>query len=158
MRKLETADDIEKALSGLMPVALSERVTEEIEAEIDALAGDEGNDFSGYFRWQAVAGFAAAIALALVVFSLGDKLGAEAGASINPQTEEEIPEMVFLAETDRVEVMADEGLFVDAGGSAVRKVRVRMVANSQIRDEETGIVVQLTEPREELYMVPVSNF
>jgi len=54
--------------------------------------------------------------------------------------------------------MSDEGLYIDTGGSAVRKVRIRVIEESQIRDEETGFVVMLTEPREEMYMVPVSNF
>ncbi len=68
------------------------------------------------------------------------------------------PELIYLSESDRVEAMSDEGLFVDSGGSAVRKLRVRVIEESQIRDEETGIVVMLTEPREEMYMVPVSTF
>lgn len=66
--------------------------------------------------------------------------------------------MVFLTGSDRVEDAEDEGLFVDTGGSAVRKIRFRVVEETQVRDEETGIIVMLTEPREEQYMVPVSTF
>ena len=68
-----------------------------------------------------------------------------------------LPEMVFLSDVDRWRI-SDEGLYVDSGGSAVRKVRVRVVEESQIRDEETGIIVMLTEPREEMYMVAGQHF
>ena len=66
--------------------------------------------------------------------------------------------MVVLAETDRVEEMSDAGLFVHAGGSAIRKLRVRVVEESRVRDRETGIELTVTAPRQETYLVPVSTF
>jgi len=158
VRKLETADDIEKALSGLMPVALSGRVCGEIGDALDELAGDTRMESAKFGKWPAIAGVAAAIALGLVVFLPESEAGPRSAEAESSQAEDGKSEMVFLTESDRIENVADEGLFVDAGGSAVRKVRVRVVEESRIRDEETGIVVMLTEPREELYMVPVSNF
>ena len=158
MRRPETAEEMEKALSRLMPVALGGRVTEEIENEIDLLAGDAAADSSKPVRWGAIYGVAAAISLGALIFFLKPGAGNVPVAATNPQAAEEMPEMVFLAESDRVEDVEDEGLFVDAGGSAVRKVRVRVVGESRIRDEETGIVLMLTEPREELHMVPISDF
>lgn len=156
MRKLETADDIEKALSGLMPVALSDRVCEEIGDALDELAGDTETASAKMAKWPAITGLAAAIILGLFFFSPG--AGPDSVEASGPQPRDIGPEMVFLTETDRVEDVADEGLFVDAGGSAVRKVRVRVVEESRIRDKETGIVMMLSEPREELYMMPVSTF
>jgi hypothetical protein len=35
---------------------------------------------------------------------------------------------------------------------------VRVVGESRILDEETGIEVTLTEPRKEMYLLPVSAF
>lgn len=154
MRKLETAEDIDKALSRLMPVALSQRVTEEIEDEIDARA----IELSQPARWKAIIGAAAVISLGVLIFFLKPEVGTEHVAAINPKAAVEMPDMVFLAETDRVEDVEDEGLFVDAGGSAVRQVRVRVVEESRIRDEATGIIVMLSQPREELHMVPINSF
>jgi hypothetical protein len=54
--------------------------------------------------------------------------------------------------------MSDEGLFVDSGGSAMRRLKVQVVEESKVRDNESGIVVTLCEPREEMYLVPVSTF
>ena len=64
----------------------------------------------------------------------------------------------MLRQADRVEEVSDDGLYVDAGGSAVRRLRVRVVEESRMRDEETGIVVNLTAPREETYLLPISTF
>jgi len=158
VRRLETADDIEKALLGLMPVALSDRATEEIEGVIDELSGEVSGKSAKFVNWPALTGVAAAIAVGLVVFFPDPEVAKDSANSNVSQADGEVPEMVFLAESDRVEGVEDEGLFVDTGGSAVRKLRVRVVVESRLRDEETGFVVMLTEPRDEFYMVPVSEF
>jgi len=158
MQKLDPTYDIEKALARLMPTALSESASKEINGLIDELAGEENYNSPTKYKWPAIVGIAAAIAFGIFVFKATPNIAPALTSTKNIQTEEASPTMSFLSETDRVENMKDEGLFVDAGGSAVRKVRVRVVEESQIRDEETGIVMMLTEPREELYMVPVSTF
>jgi hypothetical protein len=161
MRKLETANDIEKALAGLMPVALSGRACDEIEDMLDELAGDaQFVEFKSakLGKWAVVGGAAAAVALVLVVISSGSAAKKAVSVSSLEQLADDAPELVFITESDRVEGVRDEGLFVDAGGSAIRKVRVRVIEKRQMRDEETGIIVMLTEPREEMYMVPVSTF
>lgn len=67
-------------------------------------------------------------------------------------------ESTVLSELDRVEKIFDDGLFVDGAGSAVRKVRVRVIEESLIRDVHSGILVTVSEPRQEMYMVPVNSF
>lgn len=161
MRKLETADDIENALGRLMPVALSERAGTELDEMIDSLSGNlevEGSEPGWNVKWRVFGGIAAAAAFAALIFSSGPSSEKDLSDSTTRNVSDEAAEVVFLTESDRVEEVSDEGLYVDAGGSAVRKVRVRVVEESQLRDEETGIVVMLTEPREETYMVPVSTF
>jgi hypothetical protein len=156
MRKPDAHEEMEKALMRLMPVGLSEGAQSEIEAQIDELSGEVGvvrYDFSRPAKWLAATGIAAAVAIGVAVFPIGGEKSSPVSAA--PQVD---PGLVFLTASDRVEDVSDEGLFVDAGGSAIRKVRVRVVEESRIRDEETGIVVMLTEPREEMYSVPVSTF
>ncbi len=150
--------EMEKSLSRLMPVAISDGAQERMEEMLDGLAGDSRTarfDFRKSARWLGVGGLAAALGLSAYLFipyQNGLAKSTDAAAAGLP------PELVYLSESDRVEGVSDEGLFVDSGGSAVRKVRVRMVEESRIRDEETGIIVMLTEPREEMYSVPVSTF
>ena len=54
--------------------------------------------------------------------------------------------------------MADEGWVVDEDGAAMQAVRVRVVEANTLRDELTGIVVQVADPREEMILTPVSTF
>lgn len=156
MHKSEPFAEIEDALARLMPAALSDGVQAVISERLGELCGDAqlaGVEHVRFPRWIAASGIAAALVLGFVVFP---RPGAD--ISRKPLAAEEVPSVVILNEADRVEQVSDEGLFVDSGGSAVRKVRVRVVEESRIRDEESGIVVTLSEPREEMYLVPVSTF
>lgn len=153
-------EEMEKALSRLMPVAVSEDAQERMDEMLDQLAGDSKVarfDFRKSAKWLAAGGIAAALGLGAYVSVPDQNNPLKAIESVSNQNDLE-PELIFLSESDRVEGVSDEGLYIDSGGSAVRKVRIRVVGESQIRDEETGIVVMLTEPREEMYMVPVSTF
>lgn len=158
MPRLETTDDIEKALFRLMPVALSGPASEENDNLIDELAGDTIDRSKKTISWRFFTAVAAAITIGWFVALSGPEAGTKHVASTDSQAGKEMSEMVFLTGSDRVEDAEDEGLFVDTGGSAVRKIRFRVVEETQVRDEETGIIVMLTEPREEQYMVPVSTF
>jgi hypothetical protein len=40
----------------------------------------------------------------------------------------------------------------------MRAMRLSVVEENNLLDEETGIVMQITEPREEFLLVPVSTF
>lgn len=154
MRKPEPFSEIEEALKRLMPVGLSEGVRMEVEAQLDELCGDAElvNPVVAKFpKWRAAGGIAAALLLGLVIFHGGNDALREPVAAAES-------DFVLLNGADRVEGMSDEGLFVDSGGSAMRKLKVRVVEESKVRDKESGIVVTLSEPREEMYLVPVSTF
>ncbi len=153
MREADPHEEMEKALLRLMPSALSSAAQAEMEAQIDELAGEGEairHDFSRWAKW--LGGFAAAVAIGVFAFPFGNR---ETAPLVGMAEDDG---MVVLTELDRVENVHDEGLFVDAGGSAVRKMSVRVVGESRILDEETGIEVTLTEPRKEMYLLPVSNF
>ena len=146
--------ETEKALQRLIPVGLSEGVQEELDAQFDELAGGQLIHFRAAVRWVAGIGMAAAIAMGLFVgFSKvgvsGNELAGLDGTKMDA---------VFLEEGDRLEQVSDDGLYVDAGGSAVRKLRMRMVEESRIRDGETGIIVDVSVPRDETYLLPINTF
>ena len=63
-----------------------------------------------------------------------------------------------MGESDRIESMTDEGWQEDSDGSAMRAMRLRVVEENSVLDEETGIVMQVSEPREEILLMPVSAF
>jgi hypothetical protein len=160
MHKSEALADIEKSLQKLMPVSLSEEAQCEMHEMFDRLAAgsDRTAPMKSSIRHVTIWSAAAAIVAACFVFL--PKLASDEGAlRINENFSASASYgMEFLSEADRVEIIQDKGLYVDTGGSAVRKVRVRVVEERQIKDKETGIIVMLTEPREETYMIPVSMF
>lgn len=154
MQERDVIRDTEEALQRLMPVGLSAGLQEGLEECFDELAGESKMDFYAVAKRIAAIGAVAVLVAGLVLGMIkiqtpGDRLAG---------LDEAEPDVVFLEELDRVEDVSDEGLYVDAGGSAVRKLRVRVVEESRIRDEETGIVVDLSAPREETYLVPISTF
>lgn len=153
MREAVRYEEMEKALRRLVPAALSESAQAEMEARLDELSGDAGvirHDFSRWAKW--LGGIAAAVTIGVLAIPFGNQ---ESAPLVGIAEDDG---MVVITELDRVENVLDEGLFVDAGGSAVRKMSVRVVGESRILDEETGIEVTLTEPRKEMYLLPVSTF
>lgn len=165
MPKLEPYSEIEDALMRLMPVGMGQAAHSELESQLDELCGDadfEGGDVGmpkvlRFPKWIAASGIAAALLLGFVLFPKGAKVG---GDVVSPASvgADEAPSVVLLTEVERVEQLSDEGLFVDSGGSAVRKFRRQVVGESKLLDKESGIEVTLSEPREEIYLVPVSTF
>ena len=160
MREADRYDAMEKALLRLMPAALSETAQAGMEAQLDELSGSAEllsgsaellrHDFPRWAKW--LGGIAAAVTIGVFAFPFGSQ---ESAPLVGVAEDDG---MVVIAELDRVENVLDEGLFVDAGGSAVRKMSVRVVGESRILDEETGIEVTLTEPRREMVLLPVSTF
>lgn len=154
MQGRDIISETEAALRRLMPVGLSEGSRKELEAEFEELAGGGAIGFGLAAKWVAGVGFAAIVLLGLFLGVVKTQMPVDGLVGLDGAA----PDVVFLEESDRVEDVSDEGLYVDAGGSAVRKLRVRLVEETRMRDEETGIVVDLTEPREETYLVPISTF
>ncbi len=154
----EAVEAVEAALARLMPPALSEDCQFEIEAMIDELAGPEVAEIVEMplhrsQRWLIGSGIAAAVAglLALVPFLKNTPSHVTAAIS------EETAGLVLVGESDRVEAMTDEG-WQDSDGSAMHAVRLNVVAENSLRDVETGITMQISEPREELLLTPISAF
>jgi hypothetical protein len=104
--------------------------------------------------WPLVGGIAAAI-VALVVVSHTFHPAAPAAtarATTDPQPFE------LVGESDRVEAIRDDGWRESPEGSAMRAMRLRVVEENSLLDHETGIVMRISEPRDELLLMPVSAF
>jgi hypothetical protein len=156
------ADPIETILARLMPPALSQNCQEEIEAMIGELAGPEPEKVveisSG--RWLVRCliggGIAAAIGAVFAIFPVMQESRDSRVAMSLPQ--ESTSGFVLVSESDRIESMIDEGWREGADGSAMHAMRLSAVEENSVLDEESGMVVKISEPREEILLMPVSAF
>lgn len=141
---------VENILARLMPPALSVNGQHEIEAMLDELAGPVNQPSTrSWSRWIIGGGIAASLAAALAIPRLTSPPAAVAVAT---------PEILLVGESDRVESMTDEGWREIPDGSTMRAMRVRVVEENSFLDEETGIVMRVSEPREELLLMPITAF
>lgn len=151
-------EEIEAILARLMPTALSERAEAEIGETIDQLAMDAGLEIPSIrpvaARWPWVTGAAAAAVFAAFVFwkPADSQQSADAPAILDA------PELVRISHSDTLQAVIQEGWSDDVGGKPHQALRLQMVARQQILDEETGIVMTVSEPREEVLLVPVHTF
>ncbi|MDP3851455.1 MAG: hypothetical protein Q8Q59_13180 [Luteolibacter sp.] len=148
-------DPVETILARLMPPALSVSGQREIEAMLDELAGPAVAKIPKPHRFHfplIAGGIAAAFAAAAVIFPLAHPLSPSGEAGITS------PDIVLVSESDRVESMSDEGWRDSPDGSTMRAMRLNVIEENSLLDEETGIVIQVSEPREELLLMPISTF
>jgi hypothetical protein len=155
-------DPVETILARLMPPALSEQGQRNIAAMLDELAGMPGDAAPAKpasmvvrFRRPFIGGLAAALVATLVAWPLVFPPSRPPVAS-NPQ--EPAPEMVLVSESGSIRAISDDGWREDADGSAMRALHLSVVEEEKLYDEETGIVMLVSEPREELLLMPVSTF
>jgi hypothetical protein len=156
---MQAPDPIETILARLMPPALSQGSQVEIDAMIDGLAGPEAENIveisSGRWLVRAVigGGIAAAIGAMVAIFPM---ISATRVAAVLPMPA--ASGLVLISESDRIESMTDEGWQENPEGSAMRAVRLNAVEENNVRDEETGMVVIISEAREEILLMPISAF
>ncbi|MEI6178870.1 MAG: hypothetical protein WCS43_18400 [Verrucomicrobiota bacterium] len=142
-----------------MPSALSETGQHEIEEMIDELAAtSQVSAPSGHpwFRRIAVGGIAAAGVAAACFFPMVQRPAALTTATAPSASS--APGFVLVGESDRVESMTDEGWLENQDGSTMQATRLSVVEENTLRDVETGIVISISEPREEILLMPVSAF
>lgn len=157
---MHDAAQVEAMLSRLMPPGLSDDGQRGIEDMLDELAGPPvvvaaaKPGHGSWMRRMFAGGIAAAGVTAALVFPL-----APAPSPVTASATVETPaEFVLVGESDRIESTTDEGWVEDSDGSAMQALRLSVIEENSIRDEETGIVMQVSEPREEYLLMPVSAF
>lgn len=159
---------LETRLAQLMPVALSDQGAHELETLVDRLAQDlplhsiqapQAIPFTAVenrrtFPWFGGAAAAAAgwLAAVLIPFTSSPE---DHFVATKPIHEERL---VLIGETDVVESIVDEGWISNPDGIEMQAVRVLIRAENRLRDAETGIVVKISEPREEMIYLPVTAF
>jgi hypothetical protein len=159
---MQAPDPIEAVLARLMPPALGQNSQFEIDSMIDELAGsrvpERGSIVS--LRWLirtlAAGGIAASFGALYAVFPLVGS-SPDSRVTIYPPRET-LSGLVLVSESDRIESMTDEGWQEDPDGSAMHALRLIAVEENSVRDEESGMVVQISEPREEILLTPITAF
>lgn len=147
---------IEKILGRLMPPALSEQGQRGIELMLDELAAEVPNAKPRPRRWWlAASGIAAALVAGFFAIQLIRVNDSPGGALA---TADAADEFVVMSESGRVETVTDEGWSESPDGAALRAMRLRVVEENRVYDEESGIVMNISQPREELLLMPVSAF
>ena len=166
---MQVPDSVEEMLTRLMPHAMSKGGQVSIEEMLDELMGPEELDELEEVTPTKATGTGSP-AKKLIPLGLAAALGALAVVHLNDTPEKpavavahEMPStvaagMVLIGEEDRVEEMTDDGWVSDPDGTTMQAVRMRVVQENTMRDEETGMVFQLTEPREEMVLIPVTSF
>lgn len=159
---MESPEDIEKALSRLMPSAISGKGQQSMEDLIDSLAAGEEvlAEMPRKSPWPWLGGIGAAAAAVVIAWSLpaGDQ-GAGAPTLVaagNPASGE--GGIVLLGQSERVEAAVPDDWMSESDGVAYRAWRVRVVDEERVQDLETGYEVLVSRPREEVRLMPVTAF
>jgi len=157
-----------KLRRSLMPVALSEPATTSIHSMLDELAGvktissvvpkSPGNPktIPWYAAAAAVAGLLA-ISPWLASPAL-EKIGYHSNYELKQSIETTDQNMRIIDESTHLAWFEDEGWIDDPDGGALHAVRMRVVEEDRLLDEETGLIVHIFSPREEMLLMPVSTF
>ena len=164
---------IEERLSQLTPPAISENGQAMLGQTIDELAGVEpcldqvhgGKNPAVTVRsrmkdwpWKA----AAAVALlAVPAVMLIDQDDASPSLTTNASTGDPLfsSELVVLKSTNRIDGREEDGLIIPRDGSSPHyRYRYHVTDEEQIRDDQTGTIVTLRQPRQEIVTIPVTQF
>ncbi len=154
-------DPIETILARMMPPALSAEGQRGIEDMLDELAGPLPQiiPVKPWFRRPWVRGVAAAgIAAAVLLPLASPRLLQTAPMPVVVLEQESADGVVLVGESGRIKSISAQGWQENPDGTALRTLRMRVVEENQFLDEETGIVMLVSEPREEYLLMPVSAF
>jgi len=152
---MRDANQVEDVLARLMPPGLTAEGQRGIESMIDDLAAADGSRDGKRRLPFYVGGMAAALAAGFFAIHIINRDLPRLAEHIAIEDSEEF---TLVSESDRIEDMIDEGWSDTPDGSAMRTLRLRVVEESKLLDETTGIVMNISQPREEILLMPVSAF
>ncbi len=172
---MDKYQSIEDKLNSLVPPSISEHGQSRMEDAIDQLAGLEQagpskidempatltkkwNKGNGGGGWKAAAALAL-LAVPVVMF-LNKEESAPSIAHLDSGTEVvNLSELVVLRSMNRIDGREDDGLIIPVNGSSPHyRYRYRVTDEEQVRDDETGTVITLRQPRQEIVTIPVTRF
>jgi hypothetical protein len=157
---MQALDPIETILARLMPPALSQDCQHDIDTMLDELAaplaenGVASPSGKTLPRWLLGGGIAAAVAGLLAVFAFQRDTPKSDTIASAPAS----PDFVLVSGSDRIESVTDEGQHENFDGSAMHALRLSAVEENNVRDQQSGMVVQISARRDEFLFTPVTSF
>lgn len=164
---------IEEKLQRLVPPVLSEDGLERMNETIDHLARTDDVSRESLtklstkrFTFQTLQrGKVAAIVVALVIptVMIHSWLSRSRDTSLavnEPQLTPGVPtQMVLLRSSNVIDARENDGLIVPYDGAAPHyRYRYHIIDEAQVQDPETGAVITLRQPRQEVVTIPVTQF
>lgn len=152
---METPESMERMLrQRLVPRGFTDRGMSGMEALIDGLAGVEGGGRKKS-RKPWMFGIAASLAMAAVISWSVSRMGDEAVAEIAALG----PVVSLVSESEAVVAAEKADAYLsDDDGTLLQGWYVEVLSEEMFHDGETGEVVKVRQPRDELVLVPVSTF
>lgn len=156
---MESPEEIEKALSRLMPASISEEGKRSLDQLIDGLAaGETVVEMPRKSAWPWLGGIGAAAAAVVIAMNLPAGGPAAGTVAVNLPAEAGDGGIVLIRQSERVENAEPDGWMSETDGVAHRAWRVRVIDEERLRDLETGYEVLVSRPREEVILMPVTAF
>ncbi len=155
---MQTPDPVETILARLMPPALSHDGQRNIEAMLDELAAEAPVPAPVRSAVPRRGWWLGGIAAAGMIGAWLPHAFRPASEHVTTSRDVPVANAVLVGQSGRIESMTDDGWHEDADGSAMQALRLNVVREESVLDEETGIIMQIREPREEIILMPVSSF
>jgi len=163
---------LEQGLEKLMPSAVSDEAhkawSEEIELRLQEMEAKEVDlDQAGNRRFRLSGLIAAAAACMVIGFGIAATFYSETSANsaseqiVSQDSSEKRNKSLYeILSSSKIVQSQQEVGFVEEKVHQIpmRKVRYRILDTAKLRDSETGVVVTITEPREEVLIEPVESF
>jgi len=104
-----------------------------------------------------VGGIAAAAAITLAALIVGQYQTAPP-STIATVTRPIKPSLTLLEETGRVDDASNAGTVEESDGTSLQAWKYHVVEKDRMKDRATGLVVEVSQPRDEFLLMPVSAF
>ncbi len=164
---MDNSLSIEEKLRRLVPPSLSETAQVKLEETIDRLAGVEPHcantakaENKKFWPWKAAAAVAL-LAAPVVMYQMQSAPQPDALLAIRDvgDVSDLAPELVVLKTSCRIDACEDDGLIIPTDGAAPHyRYRYSITNEEQVRDAETGTVITLRQPQQEVLTIPVTQF
>lgn len=161
---MEPFNSIEEKLAQLVPPALSDEGQRKLEDLIDDLSGAHEDPAQTNARtlpqglvWVTVA---AVLLLSASIVLVQSTFSPEEKTTITPLNDHGgIQEMVVLTSTKLIDGRENDGLIVPSDGTAPHyRYRYHVIDEEQVKDPDSGIIITLRQPRQEILTIPITQF
>ncbi len=160
---MEPFNSIEEKLAQLVPPALSDEGQRKLEDMIDDLSGvdtelekSNAGRFAKGWVWKAAA---VLVVSASIVFIRSTFIHEEHIALLTHADQSHLAEMVVLSSTKVIGGRENDGLIVPIDGTTPHyRYRYHVIDQEQVKDPDSGLVITLRQPRQEVLTIPITQF